>query len=202
MIHVPGSFNSPPTSLAKYLTNIELSFPLIWYMVCMILHNNNYCHTKSKFIVLQLFIENISKFLTSLPPRRLSSKYILPVSRQMYFFLTDILQKAVDIHRVIFLHNYSCTGSPDIVCVNDMDKMGWVVKSPSHMLQLLARWLHKTHRNCTIITHSSTKTWPFCFVMNCKQARLLRNLNIQAQWPCLHDSTALALGGMVPLLLV
>ena len=92
-------------------------------MVCMILHNNNYRHTKSKFIVLQLFIENISKFLTSLPPRRLSSKYILPLSADV-FFLADILQKAVDIHRVIFLHNYSCTGSPDIVCVNDMDKMG------------------------------------------------------------------------------
>ena len=44
---------------------------------------NSSHHTKVEFNNCLLFSQNISKFLTSLPPRRLSSK-LLPISRYGY----------------------------------------------------------------------------------------------------------------------
>ena len=61
---------------------------------------------KPNSINVLLFIQNIVKFLTVLPPRRLSLKH-LPVSKidlkRFYDFLADTSHKVDHIHRVTFL---------------------------------------------------------------------------------------------------
>ena len=61
------------------------------------LHNSSH-HTKVEFNNCLLFIQNISKFLTSLPPRRLTfSRY------KKILNLADTLQKVDKIHRAMYL---------------------------------------------------------------------------------------------------
>ena len=68
------------------------------------LHNSSH-HTKVEFNYCLLFIQNISKFLTSLPPHRLSFFLVLFLGTvsgyEQVFNLADTLQKVDKIHRAM-----------------------------------------------------------------------------------------------------